>query len=389
MSRFDRIYDRRGTGSIKYDVLEQEGYAQDTVPLWIADMDFPAPDCVGRALSRLAEPGILGYDLTGRAYTEAVTGWFQKRFGWKPEAEWLVTTPGVVYAICTAVRAFTEPGDGVLCLLPVYSHFFSAVEDNGRRPIYSHLKQANGRYEIDFAELEQTMDAEHPKLLILCSPHNPVGRVWTREELERLGRMCFDRGILVVADEIHCDFVYPGYRHVPFLSLGQAFEQNAICCTAPSKSFNLAGLQCSNIFIPNAELRKAFCRELTAQGAFGMNTAGAAACQAAYEGGEAWLDELLVYLRENYELLRDFLSRELPQLTVSELEGTYLAWVDARSLQLNDEELLEMLKRAKVRLSMGQEYGAGGEGFLRINLACPRAILQTALARMRDEIQRI
>ena len=183
MSRFDQIYDRRGTGAIKYDTLEHAGFGADALPLWVADMDFPAPECVGEALRRMTDPGIYGYTMTGTAYNAAVTGWFERRFGWKPEEDWLVTTPGVVYAICTAIRAFTEPGEAVMCLLPVYSHFFTAVEDNGRRPVYGHLKRENGHYEIDFEELERLLDEERPRLLILCSPHNPVGRVWKREEL--------------------------------------------------------------------------------------------------------------------------------------------------------------------------------------------------------------
>ena len=389
MSRFDQIYDRRGTGAIKYDTLEHAGFGADALPLWVADMDFPAPECVGEALRRMTDPGIYGYTMTGTAYNAAVTGWFERRFGWKPEEDWLVTIPGVVYAICTAIRAFTEPGEAVICLLPVYSHFFTAVEDNGRRPVYGHLKRENGHYEIDFEELERLLDEERPRLLILCSPHNPVGRVWKREELERLGRLCFDRGVLVVADEIHCDFVYPGQRHIPFLSLGPEFEQNTICCTAPSKTFNLAGLQCSNIFIPNPVLRAAFRREITAQGGFGVNSAGAAACMAAYNGGADWLDELLVYLWGNYNFLRAFLTDRLPGLTAGELEGTYLAWVDVSALNLSEEEQLALLKRAGVRLSMGGEYGAGGETFWRVNLACPKSTLRAALERIAAEVEKL
>ena len=389
MSRFDQNYNRRGTGAIKYDVLEAEGYGADALPLWIADMDFPAPECVSEALRRMTTPGIYGYDMTGDDYKAALTGWFTRRFGWTPEADWLVTTPGVVFAICTAIRALSKPGDAVACLLPVYSHFFTAIEDNGRRPVYGHLKQVDGRYEIDFEELERLLDEEQPKLLIFCSPHNPVGRVWTRDELERLGRLCFDRGVTVVADEIHCDFVYPGHKHIPFLSLGPEFEQNTICCTAPSKTFNLAGLQCSNIFIPNPKLRAAFRKELTAMGAFGVNTAGAVACMAAYNGGADWLDELLVYLRGNYNFLRCFLADKLPALRVSELEGTYLAWVDVSALNLTVAEQEALLKRAGVRLNMGAEYGAGGETFWRVNLACPQSTLKAALERIASEVEKL
>lgn len=389
MSQFDTLYDRRGTGSVKYDLMKYEGRPEDTLPLWVADMDFPAPECVGEALKNLAQPGIFGYAFPEEAYKQAVAGWFGRRFGWRPDTDWLVETPGVVFALCTAVKAFTQPRDGVMCLLPVYPHFFEAAIDNGRRPVYGHLKQGpEGRYEIDFEELEQLLDQEQPKLFILCSPHNPVGRVWSREELERLGRLCFDRGVLVVADEIHCDFTYPDHPHTPFLSLGPEFEQNAIACTAPSKTFNLAGLQCSNIFIPNPQLRKTFERELAAQGMSGNNTPGRAACQAVYEQGEPWLEELLVYLRGNYEFLRDFVARELPQLKVFPLEGTYLAWVDARGLGLDKAGLEDLLRnKARVWLSDGAGYGQDGEGFWRFNLACPRKTLAAALERIRDAVE--
>jgi len=385
---FDRVIDRRGSDCVKYDLIAGQGRPEDTLPLWVADMDFPAPACAGAAIRALTEPGIYGYSFAGKGYQDAVRGWFDRRFGWKPGEDWLVETPGVVFALCTAVRAFTRPGDAVMMLLPVYPHFFEAAKDNGRRAVYSRLKNVDGRYEIDFEDVERVMEEERPKLFLLCSPHNPVGRVWTREELERLGKLCFDRGILVAADEIHCDFTYPGHPHTPFLSLGPEFEQNAMACTAPSKTFNLAGLQCSNLFLPNPALRQAFRRELTAQGLGGVNAAGRAACRAVYENGEAWLEELLAYLQGNYAYLTGFLASELPELKVSPLEGTYLAWVDARGLGLDDKAMAALLRdRARVWLSDGPGYGAGGEGFWRINLACPRSVLAQALERIRDAVR--
>ena len=384
---FDRIYDRKGTNCVKHDLIAFDGRSEDTLPLWVADMDFPAPACVGKAIRKLTDPGIYGYSFAGKGYHDAVRRWFDLRFGWLVEQDWLVETPGVVFALCTAVRAFTKPGDGVMMLLPVYNHFFEAAQDNGRRAICSNLKQVDDRWEIDFEEVERLMDEENPRLFILCSPHNPVGRVWTREELEKLGRLCFERNILVVADEIHCDFTFSGHPHTPFLSLGDQFRRNAISCTAPSKTFNLAGMQCSNIFIPNPELREAFKKELTAQGANGTNLFGCTACQAVYEAGEVWLDELLAYLQGNYELLCAFVEQELPALKVSALEGTYLAWVDARGLNLSDEERSALLRdKARIWLNDGATYGECGRGFWRINLACPRSVLRQALERLQDAI---
>ena len=384
---FDRIYDRRGTNCFKHDLISLQNMPEDTLPLWVADMDFPAPDCVGEAIRALTEPGIYGYGFAGKEHRAAIQGWFDRRFGWQVEDDWLVETPGVVFALCTAVKAFTRPGDAVMMTLPVYNHFFEAATDNGRRAVCSHLKQVDGRWEIDFDEVERLMDEEKPTLFLLCSPHNPVGRVWTEVELRRLGRLCFDRGIKVVSDEIHSDFVYPGHRHIPFLSLGEEFRENAMACTAPSKTFNLAGLQCSNLFIPNEEMRAAFCRELTAQGAGSVNMFGRAACRAVYEQGDQWLDELLVYLKGNFELLQDFIHRELPMLKVSPLEGTYLAWVDARGLGLDDTGRGALLReKARVWLSDGAAYGENGRGFWRVNLACPRSVLLQALERLRDAI---
>lgn len=391
MIDFDRIVDRHNTGCIKYDLLARDGYPADTIPLWIADMDFPVPDCAVQALHRMADQAVFGYNFPTRDYLAAVQGWFTRRHGWTPETGWTVTTPGVVYALSAAVRAFTRPGDGVLVLPPVYGHFFPPVVENGRRLVSCPLVNRAGRYEINFAALEDTILREQPRLLIFCSPHNPVGRVWTEDELRELGRICFAHGVLVVADEIHCDFVYPGHKHIPFLSLGEEFCQNAVSCTAPSKTFNLAGLENSNIFIPNPELRKQFRAEMSAQGVNGCATAGRVACQAVYEGGSQWLDELLVYLKGNYDAVAAYLAEHLPRLKLSPLEGTYLAWLDARELGLSPEELADFMKRkARLRFSLGPEFASGreGDGFLRMNLAAPRPILMEALERLRGALER-
>ncbi len=384
---FDPIIDRRGTDCVKYDLMEQMYLPEDTLPLWVADMDFPAPECVSEALCRMSRQEIYGYTFAGEGYHQAVVDWFARRFDWTIQPDWLVETPGVVFALCTAVRAYTKPGDSVAMFLPVYNHFFEAVEDNGRNVVACELVNRNGRYEIDFADLERKLDEERPKLFLLCSPHNPVGRVWTEAELRKLGELCFERNILVVADEIHCDFTYEGHRHIPFQSLGEAFAHQSIACTAPSKTFNLAGLKTSNLVIPDAMLRNTFRKELQRQGVSGVNLFGMAACRAAYEGGDAWLDALKEYLWGNYQTLVSFVERELPELKVTELEGTYLAWVDAAGLGLTEAEQDTLLReKARVWLNRGETYGKGGANFWRFNLACPRSVLTEALERLRDAI---
>ncbi len=383
MSRCDEVYNRRGTASIKYDLIPLSGRQPDTIPLWVADMDFPTPECVTEALRENTTPGIFGYSMTTDDYRRAAADWFDRRFGWRPEADSFVETPGVVYALCTAVRALTQPGDAVMMQMPVYHQFFHAVENNHRRVVYSSLKETDGRWEIDFEDFARVLDEEQPKLFLLCSPHNPVGRVWTEEELRHQAQLCFARNVIVVADEIHCDFVYPGHRHIPFLSLGEEYAKKSFSCTAPSKTFNLAGMKCSNIFIPDPELRAAFRREMSEQGASGPSTLSQVACQAAYEGGEAWLEELLEYLFGNFTCMKDYLAQQLPQIKVTPLEGTYLAWVDARGLGLSGEEMSTLLNdRARVWISPGEDYGAGGEGFWRVNLACPRSVLMEAMERI-------
>ncbi len=385
---FDRIIDRRGTDCVKYDLVPELRLPEDTLPLWVADMDFPAPECVDKALHQMAEQGIYGYTFSGKCYHEAVMSWFRRRFDWEIQEDWLVETPGVVFALCTAVRAFTKPGDGVAMFLPVYNHFFEAVEDNGRHVVACVLQNKGGRYEIDFEDLERKLDEEKPKLFLLCSPHNPVGRVWTEQELRTLGRLCFERNILVVADEIHCDFAFAGHRHIPFQSLGEVYARQSISCTAPSKTFNLAGLKTSNIVIPDAMLRNTFRKELERQGAGGVNLFGMAACRAVYEEGESWLEELLSYLWGNYQKLTQFMAQELPEIKVTELEGTYLAWLDVSGLGLSTEEQDVLLRdKARVWLNRGETYGKGGENFWRINLACPRSVLMEALERIRKAIR--
>ncbi len=380
---FDAVVDRRNTNSLKYDFAVERGRPADVLPLWVADMDFPAPPCVLEALEGAVRHGIFGYTETKEAYTQAVTGWFARRFGWQPRPEWLVKTPGVVFALAMAVRAATEPGDAVLIQPPVYYPFYEVVRNNGRRLVESELLYRDGRYAIDFEDLEQKIAAEEVKLFLLCSPHNPVGRVWTAEELRSLGEICRRHGVTVAADEIHCDFAFPGHPHTPFLKACPELASRTLLCTAPSKSFNLAGLQVSNIFIPDAALRGRFQREIAATGYSQLNTLGLAACQAAYRGGEAWLEEAGAYMAGNLAFLRGYLAEHLPQIRLVEPDGTYFAWLDCSGLGLSRAELNDLIVyRAKLWLDAGHIFGKNSAQFQRMVLACPRATLAQALEQL-------
>lgn len=385
---FDRVIDRRGTDCEKYDFAVEHGLPADVLPLWVADMDFQAPPEVLDALRGSVDHGIFGYTGQKPDYFEAVTRWFEDRFHWHTEAEWIVPTPGVVFALATAVRAFTEPGDAVLIQTPVYPPFFGVVQRNGRRLVECPLTLAEGRYGIDFDAFERAVADEGVKLFILCSPHNPVGRVWRVDELRRMGEICQRHDVIVVSDEIHCDFSGPEHPHTPFIQAVPALAARAAVCTAPSKTFNLAGLQASNVFIPGGELRKRFTDELGRTGWGGLNGMGQAACKAAYRHGGPWLDALKVYLRGNVDFLRAYLRDNLPMLKLIEPEGTYLAWVDFSGLNLTPEAIHDLVaNKARLWLDDGNIFGAVGAQFQRLVLACPRSTLHQALDRLRDAIK--
>ena len=385
---FDSVIDRRGTDSLKYDFAAERGRPSDVLPLWVADMDFRSPPAVREAVARLAEHGVFGYSDARDDYLEAVTGWFFRRFGWRTEGEWIIKTPGVVTALALAVRAFTEPGDSVLIQPPVYYPFYGVIRDNGRRIAENPLALRGGRYEIDFDGFEETVKRERVRLFLLCSPHNPVGRVWTREKLGRIGEICLRYGVRVVSDEIHCDIVLPGAgtRHTPFPLACPELDETTVVCTAPSKTFNLAGLQISNIFLAGRETRRLFQRELNRIGYSQPNQAGLAACRAAYREGEEWLTALLSYLEGSLEMLRDFLTAEIPGIRLIEPEGTYFAWLDCSGAGLSDPELNDLItNRAKLWLDAGRMFGKEtGSGFQRLVYACPRATLEEALTRLWD-----
>lgn len=385
---FDTVVDRRNTNSLKYDFHRERGKAEDLMPLWVADMDFQTPKEVIDALRQKASHGIFGYSEPKEEYFSALVGWFSSRHGWTPERDKFVLTCGVVFAICMAIRALTQEGDSVLVCQPVYYPFEESIVVNRRKLVVSELIETNGVYEIDFEDFERKIVEKEVKLFLLCSPHNPVGRVWTREELLKIGEICAKHGVFVVADEIHADFTYAGYKHIPFASLSEAFAQNSITCLAPTKTFNLAGLHNSNIYIPNSAVRRLFRQELDRAGYSQSNIMGIVACQAAYTYGGEWLDELKVYLQGNLDFVRSYLREALPEIRLIEPQGTYLLWLDCRALGLSTQELSAfMQQKAKLWLDDGYVFGKGGKGFERINIACPRSLLKEALERIARAIK--
>ena len=385
---FSLPIDRRGTGCLKYDFAVERGRPADVLPLWVADMDFRTLPQVQAALEQTVQHGIFGYSESGNSYFEAVADWFQQHHHWRPQREWLVKTPGVVFALAAAVRAFTKPGEAVLLQQPVYYPFSEVITDNDRVLVNSPLVLKNGHYEIDFADFEKKVTENNVKLFLLCSPHNPVGRVWTKEELFQVGSICAKHHVLVAADEIHADFVWPGHSHYSFFTVDPKFAEFTILCTSPSKTFNLAGLQASNIFIPNESLRKAFAHEVDAAGYSQLNVMGLAGCEAAYRNGTQWLQELLIYLQGNIAYVRDFLQKKLPQIQLVEPEGTYLLWLDCRGLGLNTRQLEDLIvNKAKLWLDSGTVFGKAGEGFQRINIACPRITLEQAMKQLEKAVQ--
>lgn len=384
---FDKIHNRKNTNSLKYDFAKERGKPQDLIPLWVADMDFRTPDEVVNALKEKAEHGIFGYSEPKEDYFETLESWFYTRHGWKVEGKRFVQTCGVVFAISALIRCMTNVGDGVLICQPVYYPFSGAVTGNHRKLVVSELKNENGFYTVDFEDFEKKIKDNQVKLFILCNPHNPVGRVWTREELARMGEICLKYGVFVVSDEIHEDFVYAGNRHTVYATIDKKFEKSCAVCTAPTKTFNLAGLHISNTYIYDDGVRQKFLAELDAQGYSQSNIMGLVACQAAYAYGAEWLETLKLYLTNNLAFVREYLKKNIPQIKLIEPQGTYLIWLDCRGLGLTDRQLkLFIQDQAKLWTDDGYIFGAGGSGFERINIACPCSILKTALENLKTAV---
>lgn len=383
---FDEIIPRRHTNSYKWDSAAEE----DVLPLWVADMDFHTAPPVVEALQKRVEHGIFGYTKVPPAYYEAITSWFARRHDWQIDKDWIIYTSGVVPALSAIIKALTKPGDRVLVQTPVYNCFFSSIRNNGCEVVENPLIYTNQTYHIDFTNLERLTADPNVKLMLLCNPHNPAGRVWTRKELTRLGEICLRNNVIVVADEIHCELVYPGHTYTPFASISQAFLMNSVTCISPSKAFNLAGLQIANIISADEEVRMRIDKAININEVCDVNPFGVEALMAAYNNGEEWLEELKQYLAENYSYLKEYFNEHLPQFPVTTLEGTYLVWVDCSVLQQRSKDIVEtLLKEEQLWVNEGSMYGEAGESFIRINIACSRQILTDGLNRLMNGLKRI
>ena len=381
---FDEIIPRRGTNSYKWD---SAGDA-DVLPMWVADMDFRTAPPVVEALRKRVEHGIFGYVRVPDAYYAAVTNWFARRHDWQIEKEWIIYTTGVVPALSAVIKALTVPGDKVMVQTPVYNCFFSSIRNNGCGMITNPLIYRNGTYQINFEDLEQKAADPNVKVLLLCNPHNPAGRVWTKQELTRIGDICIRNNVWVVADEIHCELVFPGHTYIPFASISQEFLMHSVTCTSPSKAFNLAGLQIANIISADTDIRTKIDKAINVNEVCDVNPFGVEALMAAYNDSEEWLEELKQYLFDNYNYLRAYFSEYLPEFPVSMLEGTYLVWVDCSVLNQSSDEIVKtLLEKEKLWVNEGSLYGEIGEGFIRINIACPRQQLIEGLNRLRRALK--
>lgn len=384
---FDSVIKRRHTRSLKYDFAKEFGMPEDVLPLWVADMDFRTSSYIEDALVRRAKEGIYGYSEVKTPYFEIVRDWMKRHHDWEPQEEWMVKTPGVVTALAMAVKAFTEPGDTVLIQRPVYYPFGEVIEDNGRRVVSNTLYRGeDNRYHIDFNDFEKKIIQNNVKLFLLCNPHNPVGRVWTGEELIRLGDICMKHDVIVASEEIHEDFVFQG-KHQVFAGLKREYEDRCIICTSPSKTFNLATMVLSNIFIPSRDLRDRFRKQLAAAGISQLGVMGLIACETAYSRGEEWYLAMLAYVRGNLAFVRKYVADNLPGVTMTEHEGTYLVWLDFSGTGLSEAELEKLIVyKAGLWLDGGGMFGESGKGFQRINVACPRRILEEALERLKKAL---
>ena len=380
---FDKTTDRRATNSYKWDSAPE-----GVLPMWVADMDFRTAPAIIDALQKRVAHGIFGYTRVPDAYYDAVTSWFSRRHGWDIDREWIIYTSGVVPAVSAVIKALTVPGDKVIVQTPVYNCFFSSIRNNGCEIVSNPLRRIGDTYEMDFDALERCAADPRAKVMLLCNPHNPAGRVWTPDELTRLGNICLRNGVTVVADEIHCELVYQGFKYTPFASLSDAFLHRSVTCVSQSKAFNIAGLQIANIVAFDNDMRRRIDKAININEVCDVNPFGVAATIAAYNEGEEWLCQLLDYLHGNYEAMAEFCRRELPEFPIARLEGTYLVWMDCSSLGMSSDALEHaLLDDACLWLNAGTMYGAEGEGYMRWNIACPRSVMLDGLSRFLDFVR--
>ena len=394
---FDCVYPRENTNCAKWDSVEKMFGSKDVIPMWVADMDFPTARPIVEALKARAAHEFYGYTQPGEKLIEAVVDRLNRKFNWKIQPEWIVFTPGVIPALSTTVRSLTHPGDEVILQEPVYYPFFPVVRQGGCQIVTNELKLAGGEYNMDFEDMENKFlprkgmhDGQHRiKAIILCNPQNPIGRIWNTDELTRLGKTMLEHNVTVISDEIHCELLFKGYKHVPFASISGEFEQNSITCMAPSKTFNLAGLEASSIIIPNKRLRDSF-KEASSGMMPGSNIFGLVAMEAAYLYGDEWLEEVLAYLQGNLDFLLKYFETKIPSIRVIKPQGTYLVWLDCRKLGMDDMTLRDFMRQqVKVGLDDGFLFGKGGSGFQRMNIACPRQILEEALSRIETAVNNL
>ena len=389
MWNFDEPVNREGSGCIKYDLRKETFGKSDVIPMWVADMDFLTPEFIVKALQERLNHNIYGYSLRSPQYYSSIISWHKRRHNWAIEKDWIIFTPGVVPALNMATLAFTNPGDSVIVQPPVYFPFFSAVESHGRKLIYNRLAETADGWRMDFDALEKSIE-NNTKMLILSNPHNPVGRVWTREELVKITEICLRHNLLILSDEIHCDLVLPGYTHVPVASLSPETAERTMTCIAPSKTFNLAGMSTSSIIIANPALRKEFRKITDSLHISNGNIFGTVASEAAYTSGDQWLDELLTYIDGNIEFTVDYLGKMIPEIIPSATEATYMIWLDCRKLGMKGSELMSFfVNRAGIGMNEGSSFGPGGEGFMRMNVATTRAVLKRALENIERAVSSI
>lgn len=387
---FDYELDRRNTRSMKWDGCNAKfgvEPSKEMIPMWIADMDFRAPQEVVEALRQRVECQAYGYTTKPDSFYDAIISWVDRHYHWKVQKDWIVFTPGVIPGYTIVIQSFTKPGDGIIVQTPVYYPFMDGVNNNGRKLVLNPLKEENGHWTMDFEDLEEKVKDPANKLLILSNPHNPVGRAWTKEELEKLGNLCADHGVLLISDEIHADLMMGGHEHQAVCALSEKIRQNTITHYAPSKTFNLAGLQTAYAIIPNDKMRETYVKGLKANRIFNMNWFGSAALEAAYNHCDGYVTALCDYVTANIDYMADFLKEHLPMLKMEKAEATYMVWVDFRGTGMSTEEIESFItQKAHIGTDMGSWFGPGGEGYLRFNLACPRALLKKALQQLKSAL---